>query len=498
MNDTLRSGRKSPDRSAPRLLAMLGLLLVSGGLVALGGFLLVHSWKPKTLKVHMLTDLDPNKAMLAQQMAAESRRHGLEIELSSRPVGALEALDLIDRPNPIDLALVTAGIGLRDYHNVRLVTTMAATPMHVVVRPELAEGGLSRLKGRRLNLGPTSMDTHAVARDLLSFAGFHAPDDGARGDYEIDQNSPTELERRLAALTGLDGAERQRAIRELPDAVFLLSPMPSFLIKDLVTLAGYRLVSLPFAEAYCLDRISPTATGEVRVDRASFFGTEIPAYIYGIDPAVPPTPCRTVSSRLLLISYAPTSPEAVARLLETVYDGPVARLADPLPLRGQVAAFAFHPGTELFMRRNEPFLTPELMTSLGKFAGGLGAFASGIVAFYGFLRLRQLRRFESYYHEIRRLELIARGHEADPDAPSDPPALRGYLEDKLLDLKSQALKDFAEGGLKGDSLMSGIVALVNDTRSSLERLCPGPGEEAMVRIVPARTELRSGTAKSRS
>src|SRR5207248_3817979 len=123
--------------------------------------------------------------------------------------------------------------------------------------------------------------------------------------------------------------------------------------------------------------------------------------------------------------------------------------------------FDFHPGTELFMRRNEPFLTPELLSNLGKVIGGVGAFLSGIVAFYGFLRLRQLRRFESYYHEIRRIELIARGQEADPRAPADPVALRNYLEGKLLDLKSQALQDFAEGGLKGEGLMSGIVALVN-------------------------------------
>jgi hypothetical protein len=310
-----------------------------------------------------------------------------------------------------------------------------------------------------------------MARDLLDFAGFHAPAAGGPGNYVAEENPPEELVRRLARLQALTGADRDRALQELPDAVFLLSPLPSLLIKDLVTLAGYRLIPIPFAEAYCLDHISPTMVSDGdRVDRTSFFATDIPAYTYGIDPAVPAVPCHTVASRLLLIAYAPTSPEAVARLLETVYDGPVARLAEPVPLRGQVPQFPFHPGTELFMRRNEPFLTPELLSGVGKVTGGLGAFASGVVAFYGFLRLRQLRRFEAYYYEIRRIELIARGHEADPQAPADPSALRGYLEDKLLDLKSQALNDFAEGGLKGEGLMSGIIALVNDTRRSLERL----------------------------
>jgi hypothetical protein len=147
-----------------------------------------------------------------------------------------------------------------------------------------------------------------------------------------------------------------------------------------------------------------------------------------------------------------------------------------VPLHGQVSQFPFHPGTEIYMRRNEPVLTPEVVSGLGKVVGGLGAMVSGLVAFYGFLRLRQLRRFESYYQEIRHIELIARGQEADPRAPVDPSALRGYLEDRLLDLKSQALKDFAEGHLKGEGLMSGIVSLVNDTRSSLERLSPSTSD----------------------
>lgn len=464
------------------MLAMAGMLIASVALVALGGFLLVRTWKPPVLRVHMLTDVLPNQTLLAERIAAEARQHGLHVDLSNRPVGTLEALDLVDSPNPIDHAMVAAGVGRGDYPNVRQVTAMATMPVHLLARAELAEGGLSHLRGRRISLGLPSMATHAIARDLLDFAGFKAPAAGRPGDYVSEESPPTELARRLARLQSLTGPDRARALQELPDAVFVLSPLPSLLAKDLVSIAGYRLVPVPFADAYCLDHISPMmVNGDERVDRASLFATEIPAYTYGIEPPVPAAPCRTVSSRLLLIAYAPTSPEAVARLLETVYDGPVARLAEPQPLRGQVLQFPFHPGTELFMRRNEPFLTPELLSTVGKVSGGLGAFLSGVVAFYGFLRLRQLRRFEAYYSEIRRIERIARGQETDPQAPDDPSALRNYLEDKLLDLKGQALLDFAEGGLKGEGLMSGIVALVNDTRKSLERLAPTTSEVVSTR-----------------
>ena len=99
--------------------------------------------------------------------------------------------------------------------------------------------------------------------------------------------------------------------------------------------------------------------------------------------------------------------------------------------------------------------------------GGLGAFFSGIIGLYGSLRILQLRRFESYYEEVRRIVQVARGLEDDPDAPPEPDARRAYLLDQLDDLKSEAIRDFADGGLKGEGLLAGVVALVNDTRSSL-------------------------------
>jgi TRAP-type uncharacterized transport system substrate-binding protein len=472
MNEAIHDDGPVRDRSAPRRIAMAGMLLASLGMVGLGGFLLVRIWKPRTVKVHMLTDLALNQALMGKQIAANARRHGLEVVLSDRRAGALEALDLIDGSSPIDIALVAGGITRHDYPNVRQVTALSTMPMHLLARPELAEGGLARLKGRRLNLAPEGTATNAVARDILGFAGLRAPVEGSPCDFTVETFSSGEVERRLARLQAAEGPERDRLLRELPDGFFNLTPMPSILAKDLVAIAGYRLVSFPFAEAYCLDRINESTSGQVRVDRASFASTDIPAYTYGIDPAVPAAPCRTVTTRLLLIARGSTSPEAISRLLETIYDGPIARLVDPSPLRGQATLFPFHPGTETFMRRNEPFLTPDLLAGVGKAGGGLGALASGIVAFYGFLRLRQLRRFEAYYHEIRRIELIARGQEADPNAPSGAGALHQYLEDRLLDLKSKVLKDFAEGGLKGEGLMAGIVALINDTRASLARLAP--------------------------
>ncbi|HKI32933.1 MAG TPA: hypothetical protein VKA46_13860 [Gemmataceae bacterium] len=468
----------SPSPSVPARRHLTGwlwkaeLLLLGVTFIAIGGVLLLRPWEKRTYRVNMLIDLDPNRALLAERIAQEADRHGLKVVLSREPHGSLDAIELVDQPNPIDLALVPGGVARREYANVRQVVALSPEPLQLLTRPDLAAEGVRGLKGQRVCLGPATTSLHFLARDVLAFAGLRARAADRPGDYTAEESSPQELRQQLERLRGLTGAECERAVRDLPDAVFLLSSLPSILARDLVVLAGYRLVALPFAEAYCLDRIRPTETGEVRIDRASFSAIDIPAYTYNVDPPVPEKPCRTIAAPLLLIAYAPTEPEGVARMAETVFEEPIAGLARPLPLRSQVPQFPLHVGAERFMRRNEPLLTPDLLSGLGKAAGGLGAFASGVVAVYGYLRLRQLRRFESYYQEIRRLELIARGQEADPDAPADPMARRVYLEERLLDLKSRALQDFANGGLKGEGLMSGIVSLVNDTRESLARMTP--------------------------
>jgi NMT1 family protein len=455
---------------------LVKLLLIGVPVIVIGVFVFASS-APRICKVHMLVDLDPNRALVAERLAKEAQRHGLEVELSQQAYGALEAIKLVDEPNPIDLALVPGGVARGEYANVRQVAALSQEPLQLLARPEVAAKDVGGLKGRRVCIGPPTSSTYFIARDVLAFAGMRASAPGRPGDYVTEETSPRELSQQLNGLRDLSGSGREKALHKLPDAIFLLSSLPSILARDLVEVGGYRLVPLPFADAYCLDRIRPSETDQVRIDRATFAAVDIPPYTYSVDPPIPDKPCRTIATRLLLIAYAPSDPEGVARLSETVFDGAIAGLVDPLPLKGHAPQFPLHSGAERYMRRSEPLLSPELMGALGKAAGGLGALVSGFVAFYSFLRLRQLRRFEAYYKEIRRLELIARGQEDDPAAPIEPEARRAYLEERLLDLKSRALQDFANGGLRGEGLMFGIVGLVNDTRASLVRLHLPAGHE---------------------
>jgi hypothetical protein len=152
--------------------------------------------------------------------------------------------------------------------------------------------------------------------------------------------------------------------------------------------------------------------------------------------------------------------------------------------------FPIHHGVDLYLRRRLPLLSPERAGNLGALGGALAAFFVGIAAAYGLIRLRQFRRFDHYYSEVRKVEMIARGQEVDPRAPADPAALQRYLDDRLLALKSKVFREYAEGNLRGEGLLSGIISLVNDTRNSLQRLAT-PAAPAMGNAA-AQRELESG------
>jgi hypothetical protein len=457
------------------LVVMPLLLLGSLALFGVGVRQLVRFGRPATYRLVMITDPVPNRQILARRIAAEGRKRRLRVELSGQSYPSLEGLKRVNDQASVNLALVPGGVGgPSQFPDVRQLAVIGTDPLHVMVRAELygeASRSLAALRGRRINCGPANSVLRILVHDVLRFAGLRPPAAGDAGDFRDAAISSQDLLARLERLSALDPAARAGALADLPDAVVFLSPLPSLLARRLAGTAGYRLVPLPFTEAYAVDRLNlqgtPGAPDAAAVDRASIVAATIPPSLYGTDPPVPPEPCRTLGTHLLLVAHAPTDPEAVVRLLEVVYESPLAGLLRPQPLREQVPQFELHPGVELFLRRRQPLLTPELMSQAGKLMGGLGAFASGVVGLYGFLRILQLRRFESYYQEVRRIVQVARGLDDDAGAPADPQARRAYLIDLLDDLKSEAIRDFAEGGLRGEGLLAGVVALINDTRSGL-------------------------------
>jgi TRAP-type uncharacterized transport system substrate-binding protein len=449
-------------------MAIAGAALV----VAIAGCLftalaLLRPSAPRTHEVHMTTDTMLRTASLAEQIRSEGARHHLDIVLTAKEYGTLPALEEVDSPSAVKCALVIGGVTARDYPHVRTVASVAKEHLHLLVKRDLADKGISGLRGKRIALGPPTTASYHVSRDVLNFAGLLSATDTRSGGYSIDGITPQEALRELAQIESLGEPARAEAIARLPEAVMFLAPLPSPLARHLVTGFGYKLVPLPFAEAYGLDRLNPPSAEGVRIDRSLLAPGVIPPYTYGSDPAEPAKECPTICAPLILVAQEDVDPEAVSFLLETIYDSPLTTAIRPPALNEQVNAFPRHPGTERYLHRNDSLLTPEAASKFGRLASGVGYFLWGVIAVYGFLRLRKLRRFESYYHEIGQIEMIARGLEDDPTAPTDVPSLRSYLEGRLTALKCKVLEDFAEGGLRGEGLMAGIIALINDTRESL-------------------------------
>jgi hypothetical protein len=415
----------------------------------------------------MVTDLVPLRQLLAEQIRAEASYHHVNLVLTAKHYGTMEALDEINSPSDVKLGLVPGGITARTYPRVRTVTSLTNEPLHVIVRPEIAEKGFNALRGRRVDLGPPTTCSHHLALDVLEFVGLTpSPPPGSAG-FTLETLSQEDLFIELRRIESLAGQERAQAIAKLPDACMFIAPMPSLLARRLVADAGYQLLPLSFAEAFCLDRLHGAGAAGVYVDRSSLSPAVIPPYTYGTNPPVPARACATIATPLMLVAEDDADPDAIQRLLETLYDSRLANAIRPPPLRDQSSTFPLHLGAERYLRRNEPLLPPEATANLVKIIGGLGAFASGIIALYTFLRLRKLNRFEEYFHEIGRIELIARGVVQDTDAPTSRHALWAHLEKRLSDLKCQVLEDFAAGGLKGEGLVTGIIAAINDTHSTI-------------------------------
>jgi TRAP-type uncharacterized transport system substrate-binding protein len=429
---------------------------------------------PRTHEVHMTTDSMLRTASLAEEIRAEGSRHHLDIVVAAKEQGTLSALDEVDSPSEAKCALVIGGVTARDYPHVRTVTSLAKEHLHLLVKRDLADKGIAGLRGRRIALGTPTTASYHLSRDVLSFIGLLSTKETRGKDYSIDAFTPQEAVREMARIASLGGAARAAAIARLPDAVMFLSPLPSPLARQLITGFGYRLVPLPFAEAYGLDRLNPSDAEGVRVNRAMLSAGVIPAYTYGSDPVEPAKDCPTICAPLILVAHDAVDPEAVSFLLETIYGSSLMNALRPPALRDQVNAFPRHAGTERYLHRNDPLLTPEVTSRFGTVASVIGYALWGGIALYGFLRLRNLRRFEAYYHEIGQIEMVACGLEQDPAAPIDPSSLRSYLEGRLTTLKCKVLEDFAAGGLRGEGLMAGIIALINDTRHSLAGMMTGP------------------------
>ena len=400
---------------------------------------------------------------LATEFSREAAKSGIQIivEPTEGSESALERLSL----GEFDIALVQGGLKSDSKSPIRQISALHIEPLHLLVKPELQrairERGLSQLAGHKVNLGALGSGTHSLATEVLQFAGLR-PEGQPLATYQPNLLTYSELLKADSA--------------ELPDAVFMVSTLPSPVADFLTDKHGFGLVPLLFGEALALEAFSELGTIPIAgsVDKQHIYTTTIPPFTYSVEPASPPESLQTIGTRLLLVANEQVDGENVKRLLECLYRSnliKVGRPANDASLLDLPPEFPLHRGAELYRQRNKPIIAGDAIDFLEKVLA-IAATVAGGTFFLAQWYLRTTRRsreanFASYMRRVIGIENESMQNElaAQLDLAS---LIR--LQRELAALKSDAVSKFAAGELEGEGLIHGFLALVNDARNQLTRL----------------------------
>lgn len=385
----------------------------------------------------------------------------------------MDALDKVDR-GTFEFALVQGGIASSAHPRVRQVAALHLEALHLLVRPELfqdVQKNLTSLRGKTVNLSTPGSGTYELAVDVLKFAGLRPGKNRGSGDYLALTASYQEVESRIDK-------------GNLPDAVFTVSALPSPLARQLITKRQYKLVSLPFGEAFSLEAFgedsslgssgSDGAEGNDEIAKYRIYPTEIPAFTYGIEPPAPAGSLATLGTRLLLVANVSVPTRAVRSVLEAVFSSEFAHNYRPSldpSLLDLPPEYPWHPGTEEYRQFHKPLHAGYVVDLLANGSSLAGAIAGALFFLRQWLRQYYRRKrdlgFESYMVKVAAIE--QRALELEQAVTFDLKELL-QLQVELNRLKNEALSRFAEGRIEGESLMSGFVAHVNDARHYLTKL----------------------------
>jgi TRAP-type uncharacterized transport system substrate-binding protein len=442
------------------LLAILG---VAGCAVA--AFFAFHEPRERPVRLRMTAGQEGGtRHRIAQALRREAAHRAIAIEVQAM-AGSDEALQAVESGR-LDAAFVQGGLDMAGHPGLRQVAGLHVEPLHLLVRDEIHRAvarNLAGLRGKVVSLGEHGSGTYLLAAEVMAFSGLRA---------EIDYTESTH---------SYADFERETEASRLPDAVFTVSTLPSPVARRLVSRHHYRLVSLPFCEAFALgaleqEDVAPALVGHTatRIDRRHVRDATIPAFAYQIEPGVPPEPIHTLGTQLLLVARKDLASTTIRRMLEVIFNSAFSQVIQP-PLESRQLELPpelpWHDGTIEYVRRSSPLIAGDAIDLIEKEVSILGVLAGGLFCLVQWLR-RQFRRrrersFESYILRVAQVERQALELSRAPTL--DLAALLQIQED-LARIKGEALERFAAGELEGEELMSGFLVHVSDARDFLIRL----------------------------
>jgi TRAP-type uncharacterized transport system substrate-binding protein len=441
------------------------------GLAALGLAVYFYFHNPEPSAYHLrLTAGNPlgMRHHLAVRLRGDVAQRNITLDLVTSS-GSEESLDMIER-REVDAALIQGALTPVGRPNVRQVATLHVEPMHLLVKKELfkdASASLTALRGKIVDLDQVGSGTHTLARAILEFVGLRSRDQDPDGGY-----FPVSLDRRELF------AEQETA--RLPDAVFLVSSLPSPTVSHLATRHGFRLVPLPFAEAFALrslvEEVGDRSPGpaEERIAMGRIQSVTIPAFTYGVEPAVPEKPIPTLGARLLLVAHKDVPSRAVLQMIEAIYSTEFGQIVRP-PLDPKLMdlppEFPWHEGALHYQQRNAPLLWGQAADWAHKGLAIVAATASGLFVLWQWTRQYGQRKHRKGFN--RYIAQVARIEEQVMRAEQDGQIILSELlalQDQLCRLKIRVLDEFARDELTGSELLTSFLAQVNHAGDYLARV----------------------------
>lgn len=413
-------------------------------------------------------DVCPQRSEMARTICSEVHDAGIELECA-KCSNSEATCDAVNK-GEIDLGLVLGGFPANSNPNVRQVATFGVEPLQLLVRPDLLEGkpaSVEILRGRIVSLGEQGTNGALISQSLMRFAGLHPSTANTKGDYTASYIRNRDLHTALNSIASASPESRSAFAAILPDAIFIVDSIPTPVVDKLVKIAGYRLMSLPYATALHLDSRRNHSSMDERLDHSRLEAATIPACAYGINPAVPATDCQTFGLRLMLVANKKVSSTAILRLLRALDNGVTDRYHIDLSVGEQHREFAIHPGADAFAKGRKPLILGEVLEPVGNVLSVGGAAGAGALALWGFLRGLRAVHPDVHLRQIDRIERLLRGDEHDDTAPALPCDLIDFLERRLVTIKQAAIEDYASRRLQGDEAFVSILTMISDTRHLL-------------------------------
>ncbi len=434
LNDWLK--RLQRNERVRKILA-LGLLLA---LLGIAGHY-VYEVLPRTYSLKITGgDILGNRHYLAGALRDDVLPDGVRLDVLPSE-GSQDALTRVSE-GKLDFALIQGGLEL-PFPNVVHVANLAPELLHFLVRPDIKD--IAGLRGMRINLGSKKGGTRVIAKQLLEFSGM---EDGV--DY-VETNLSTED---LLAL------RKDR----IPDVIVITSFAPSNVADYIVKQHGYSLLEIPFPSALALRQ------GWVA-------DTRVMAYMYSVQPPVPPRDVKTVGVNLQLVANANLDPRAVFKILEGVYS-PALQMRLKMKFDEdkilESSSYPLSSGTRMFMDRKNPLLSQATLKKIESFFGLILSVASTVIVVFKWFKGAPAEPVKPETDDAFFISLIERVLGIDSTIDASPSGLLssdqlGALQRDLSDIKAVAMKRLtANGPLANVNLVPQLFSAIADSRARLE------------------------------